>query len=137
MVVPGSEVKNGKMGPTENLLYILIICPDISKNGQGSGREDGYGYNIYTSSWDTKEEGEIFVNVKWSTLSDTVQIGEEKFERSEGNTFVIIREKGGKLTTTQLANPNRNASGKNAIKFIKSQMPDNKFVSDVDVSGAF
>src|SRR2546423_1614278 len=63
--VPGNAIlEDGRtMGPQENLLYLLVICPYLAAESRGTGTDYGKRFNSYISLWDTTQ-GHISVAVR-------------------------------------------------------------------------
>jgi len=66
------------MGPPENLLYLLVICPGLSADSRGTATDYGQRSNAYSSEW-TTSKGEVSVTVKWDKRADKVIIGKQQF----------------------------------------------------------
>jgi hypothetical protein len=133
-IVPGSAVlEGGTLGPQQNLIYILVVCPSLSANGHGTGTEHQRRLNTYTSRWNT-QNGEIAVRVTWDKSSDMVLIGSQRFDRTAGNTFVVIRNLNGLFTAKQLASPGPDCTPPVALEFIRNRMTNDTLIAAVHLA---
>ncbi len=131
LTVPGNAVLNGQtMGPQENLLYVLVVCPGLAASGHGTGTDHQPGVNAYTSFWETPN-GEVSVTVKWDKRADTVSIGEHRYQREAGSAFVIVWQPNGVLDVTQLPSPGPDADAKTALGFIQKRMTNDALIAGV------
>jgi hypothetical protein len=131
-IIPGNALLDGgrTMGPPENLLYLLVICPGLSADSRGTATDYGQRSNAYSSEW-TTSKGEVSVTVKWDKRADKVIIGEQQFNRNTGSVFVVIRQPDGKLVSTQLPSPGPDADGKTALNFIQKHMTNDALIASV------
>ncbi len=129
--VPGNAVLDGgrSMGPQQNLLYLLVVCPDIGADKKGSGTTFGT-VNRYESHWGTRN-GKVSVAVVWNRSTDTVTVGQQKFERGAGGVFVIIRRQDGTITTRQLPSPAEDADEKRILRFIQQRLTNDALVASI------
>jgi hypothetical protein len=129
--VPGNAVlDDGTMGPQQNLLYILVVCPDMAANGKGTQTKYGARVNTYISHWETLA-GRVAVSVAWNRRDDKVTIGTNTFARAKGNVFVVKREPTGALVSFQFPAIGRNVSPDKALDFIQHQMSNDAVVAAV------
>ena len=129
--VPGNAMLDDQtLGPQENLLYLLIVCPELAASGRGTGADYQPRVNSYISFWETKEE-KVSVTVSWDKRADTVRIDQQKFKREAGSDFVVVRQPSGNLVATQLPSPGSNANPKTALSFIQKQMTNDALVASV------
>ena len=129
--VPGNAVLDDQtMGPQENLLYLLVVCPELAASGRGTGTDSQQRVNSYISFWET-QEGKVSVTVSWDKRADTVSIGQQKFKREAGSAFVVVRQPSGNLVATQLPSPGPDADAKTALSFIQKHMTNDALVASV------
>jgi hypothetical protein len=129
--VPGNAVLNGQtMGPQENLLYLLVVCPGLAASGRGTATDYQQRFNAYISRWET-QKGEVSVMVSWDKRADKVSIGKKQFKRKAGNTFVVVRQSSGNLVVTQLPSPGPDADAKTALNFIQKHMTNDALIASV------
>jgi len=131
-IVPGNSlVGHGRtMGPPENLLYLLIVCPGIAASAHGQSTEYGHPVNVYSSAWAT-DKGTVSVRVRWNKRSDKVLIGNLELNRGAGNMFVVERQPTAKLVVTQLANAGPNLGAEAAVAFIRQHMTNDALVASI------
>ena len=132
LIVPGSPLlDNGRtMGPQENLLYLLVVCPGLAANASGNLTDFGQRSNTYIWQWETSK-GQVSVRASWDKRKDEVSIGKQQFDRNAGSTFVIIRQSDGKLMVTQLPSPGPDADAKIALSFIQKHMTNDAEIASV------
>jgi hypothetical protein len=134
-IIPGyALVNNGTtMGSKENLLYVLIVCPDLAAPERGNGTDFGQRYNTYRSFWGTRT-GEVCVAVTWDKCADKVTIDKQQFSRDVGNTFVVIRQGTGTVRTTQLPSAGPDADANAAFKHIQQHMTNDPVIATVELA---
>jgi hypothetical protein len=134
-IVPGNALLNNgtTMGPKENLLYVLIVCPGLAAGERGNGTAFGQRYNTYRSFWGTCT-GEVSVAVTWDKRADRVTIGKQQFSRDVGNTFVVIRQGTGSLRITQLPSAGPDADANAAFKHIQQHMTNDPLIATVELA---
>ena len=71
----------------QDLMYVLVVCPDVKVHGSGSGIEMGKYSTTLNYSWDA-ESGQISIQVQWNRDSDIIAIGDKKYARDKGNVFI-------------------------------------------------
>ena len=124
-------LNNGReIGPQENLLYLLVVWPELAATGHGTGTDYGRGYNSYISRWETAK-GDVSVTVTWDKRTDKVSIGGQQFDRGLGSTFVIVRQPEGMLKVTQLPSPGPDSESQAALDFIQKRMINDATVRSV------
>jgi hypothetical protein len=129
--VPGNAVLNGQtMGPQENLLYLLVICPGLAATGRGTATDYQQKFNAYISRWET-QKGEVSVTVRWNKRADTVNIDKQQFKREAGSAFVVVRQPSGNLDAAQLPSPGPDANAKTALNFIQKHMTNDALIASV------
>jgi hypothetical protein len=131
-IVPGHALLDGgrTMGPQQNLLYLLIVCPKLSASARGTATDYGESLNVYLSNWETTQ-GKVSISVAWDKRADMVTIGKDRFKRREGSVFVVVRQSHGELVSSQLPNPHRDLDANDALRFIQERMKDHEIVSEV------
>ena len=129
--VSGNAVLNGQtMGPEENLLYLLVVCPGLAASGRGTATVYQRRSNAYISTWET-QRGEVSVTVSWDKRADKVTIGKQQFNRAAGSAFVVIRQPDGKLVATQLPSPGPDVDPRTALNFIRKHMTNDALIASV------
>lgn len=132
IIVNGRSVENGRAtGSEQNLVYLMVICSGVKPGptqGVGGGIEGNPMSNpkIY-SEWETTS-GTARVSLDWETHSDTISIGDEKFNRKNGNTFFIERKTDGRLVAQQCGNLGPAANFSQVAAKIREMLKDNNIV---------
>jgi hypothetical protein len=133
-IIPGYALHNNgtNMGSKENLLYVLVVCPELYANSHGDGVNFGQRYNTYRAFWGTRT-GDVTVAVTWDKRADKVKIGKQQFSRDLGNTFVVVRQPPGELRVTQLPSAGPDADAEAALRHIQLHMTNDALVSSVEL----
>lgn len=133
-VVPGYalEDKGRKMGAQGNLIYLLVVCPELSPIMRRTAVAYGGAINNYVSEWGTST-GKVSIAASWNKRSDKVAIGKQEFERDRGNILVVIRKPSGELSCTQLASPASSLDRKSLLKFIKEKLPGEPVIQSAEL----
>ena len=129
--IPGSAVLgDGTMGAQQNLLYVLVVCPDLAASEKGTESQHAGRINSYISRWGTSA-GPVAVAVDWDKHTDTVTVGGQTFGRSTGSVFVVKRERGGTLSPTQLPSPAMDIGYDEALRYIQRQMSNDTIIAAI------
>lgn len=133
--VEGRVIAHGRaVGETQNLLYLMIICPGLkaaSSLAVGGGIEgDPMSEPFIYYDWDTTS-GMVRVSVNWKTSSDVISIGQKNFRRADGNVFLIERSPNGDLVAKQCGLLGPKASFADAARLIRQKLPDDELVRSV------
>ena len=129
--IPGNPVlEDGKLGTKQNLLYILVVCPDLAASERGTETRYGEGINSYIARWGTSG-GSVAVAVDWDKRTDTVTVGGKTFKRSAGSVFVVKRNRAGRLSPTQLPSPAADVSYPEALRYIQRQMSNDTIITGI------
>ena len=133
-IIPGNELLDGgrTMGPQENLIYLLIVCPHLKVVEHGTGSTHGVRVNSYYSFWKSAG-GEVSISLDWNKRTDKVIIGKEQFNRKVGNVFVVVRQPTGNIMTRQLSGLGSNADASAALTFIKNQIANDAVIANVRI----
>ena len=131
-IVPGNALSDDgrTMGPQQNLLYLLVVCPEMSASKHGTGTTFGRSVNTYSSFWETAK-GKVSVPVDWNKVTDIVTIDRRKFRRETGNVFVIVRQPSGAITTRQLPSPSEEANEPRILRYIQQQLTNDALVASI------
>jgi hypothetical protein len=129
--IPGkSLLDDGTMGAQQNLLYALVVCPDLAANEKGAETSYGGRVNSYVSHWGTSTS-RVAVAVDWDKHTDTVKIAGQTFGRSTGRVFVVRRDRSGSLSSTQLPSPPRDLGPDHALRYIQQHMSTDAVVTSI------
>ncbi len=129
--IPGNPVlEDGTTGPHQNLLYLLVVCPDLAASEKGTESRYGAGMNSYVSRWGTSA-GPVTIAVDWDKRTDTVTVGGRTFGRSIGSVFVVIRDRAGILSPTQLPSPTADVGYDEALRYIQLQLSNNAVITAI------
>ena len=123
-------LEHGTLGKQQNLLYVLVICPDLAASGKGTETKYGGRVNRYVSRWDTFG-GPVSISVDWDIRADTVTIGRKTFVRKAGNVFVAKRDRAGGLVPVQLPSIGTDADPNDALHFIQRRMSNDMVVAAI------
>ena len=130
-IIPGNPVlEDGTTGAQQNLLYLLVVCPDLAASEKGTESQHGGGINSYVSRWGTSA-GPVAVAVDWDKRTDTVTVGGRTFGRSTGSVFVVMRDRAGILSPTQLPSPTADVGYDEALRYIQRQMSNNTIITAI------
>jgi hypothetical protein len=130
-IIPGNPVlDDGTTGAQQNLLYVLVVCPDLAASEKGTETRYGGRMNTYIARWGTSA-GSVSVAVEWDKHMDTVAVGGQTFGRSTGSVFVVKRERGGILSPTQLPRPKTDIDYDEALRYIQRQMSNDTIITGV------
>ena len=129
--IPGNPVlDDGTMGAQQNLLYVLVVCPDLAASEKGTETRYGGRMNSYIARWGTSA-GAVAVAVDWDKHTDTVTVGGQTFGRRTGSVFVVKRERGGTLSPTQLPSPATDIGYDEALRYIQRQMSNDAIITAI------
>ena len=129
--IPGSPLlDDGTMGAQQNLLYVLVVCPDLAASERGTGTRYGGRANSYSSLW-ANSQGPVSISVDWDKHTDTVTVGGRTFGRSTGSVFVVRRERSGALSSTQLPSPSTDLGSDQALHYIQRQMSTDTLITTI------
>jgi len=129
--IPGSPLlKDGTVGIQQNLLYVLVVCPDLAASGKGTETRYGGRVNTYVSRWDTSG-GPVSVRVNWDRRTDSVKIGNKTFARGTGNVFVVKRDRTGALAPLQLPSIDADLGSDEALRFIQRQISNDTVIAAI------
>jgi hypothetical protein len=118
------------MGEQQNLLYVLVVCPDFAASETGTGTRYGGRANSYVAHWGTSA-GPVDVAVDWDKHTDMVTVGSQTFGRSTGSVFVVRRERSGTLSTTQLPSPSTDVRADQALRYIQERMSTDTLITAI------
>ena len=120
------------VGPEKFLMAVLIICPGT--DGRATG---GTSADDEFVSWHEFGQGSVgkrvSVRFDWDRRKDVVEIEGSKFDFSSGRVLVVVKEPGGKATIWQFREPNSAPTNADLLAHIKSQLPDNRVVTQVEL----
>jgi len=129
--IPGNPVlDDGTMGTQQNLLYALVVCPDMAANEKGADTSYRSRINSYISHWGTST-GRVAVAVDWDKQTDTVKVAGQTFRRSTGSVLVVRRHRDGSLSSTQLPSPPTDLGSGQALRYIQQHMNTDAVVSTI------
>jgi hypothetical protein len=115
-----------------NWLYLMIICPGVQaaeSHKRASGITLGGGAAVeFHSDWETVT-GSARVSLRWDRRSDSIAIGSQRFQRKNGNVFVVVRKPSGELTTQQCGTLGPLAECPEVAHHIRQQLPTDEFVA--------
>jgi hypothetical protein len=130
-IVPGHALQeDGTLGDEQNLLYVLVVCPDLAATARGTETRHAPRVNTYVARWDTSR-GPVTVAVDWDKRADKVTIGSKTFLRPAGNVFVVQRDRSGSLHTEQLSSVGSDANADEALRFIQRQMSHDSLIASI------
>ena len=118
----------------QDLLYLLIVCPDVQTHGSGNGINMDTFFTTLNYTWDINP-GNISIQVKWNRQTDRVLIGDQKYIREKGNVFVVERGVTGKINSYQLPSLGSHASFPEVLKHVQQEMPNDKLVTTLKLYG--
>jgi len=102
-IIYGGQLVDG-LRKQQNQLFLLITCPDLQRASNQS-QESGLNYEIrayprWHKRWETTG-GMIELSVSWNIWTGTITVGNKKFNRKNGNVFVIVRQPTGEWQSWQ------------------------------------
>jgi hypothetical protein len=124
---------NDKDAVSQDLIYVLVVCPDVKVHGSGSGIDMEKYLKTRNYSWNT-ESGKISIQVSWNRDSDVVVIGGEKFGRNKGNVFVVRRKASGEIVGQQLPGLGTHADFSEVLGHVQQQMTNDQFIASLKLS---
>lgn len=129
--IPGHPMlADGTTAPQQNLLYLLVVCPDLAASEKGTESRHGGRINSYVSRWRTPA-GPVSVAVDWDKNEDAVTVGGKAYRRNTGNVFVVKRESGGALSCTQLPSPTTDFGYDQALGYIQQNMSTDEIITAI------
>jgi hypothetical protein len=129
--IPGSPLlDDGTMGAQQNLLYVLVVCPDMAASEKGTETRHGGRINSYASRW-TSSRGPVSICLDWDKHTDTVTVGARTFGRSTGSVFVVRREPTGALSSIQLPSPSTDLGTGEALRYIQQHMSTDTVITEI------
>ncbi len=92
LIARGAALRDSAIvGPEENLLYVLVVCPGLEGGSTGGRSNVGRFTSEYWRRWSTSA-GEISLAFSWNRVTDTVHIAGREYDRGHGNAFVVRRD---------------------------------------------
>ena len=126
---------NENSRPLQNLIYLLVVCPDIQVQGSGSSSDYGRYVTRITYTWDTRA-GTISVPLLWDREADTVAISGQTYGRDKGNVFVVRRESNGRLAGQQLASLGPHAQFAEVLQHVRQQLTNDELIASLRLEDA-
>ena len=121
---------NDKDAISQDLMYVLVVCPDVKVHGSGSGIDMQKYVTTLNYSWDA-ESGKISMQVQWNRDSDVVAIGDKKYARDKGNVFVVRRETNGEIVGQQLPSLGAHAGFSEVLHRVQQQLTNDQFIASL------
>ena len=121
---------NDKDALSQDLIYVLVVCPDVKVHGSGSGTDMGKYSTAFNYSWDA-ESGKISIQVQWNRDSDIVSIGDKNFARDSGNVFVVQREASGEIVGRQLPSLGTHTSFPEVLRHVQQHLTNDQFITSL------
>jgi hypothetical protein len=121
---------NGLDALHQDLLFLLVVCPNIQTHGEGSGMKMDTFVTTFNYSWGANP-GAISIQVRWNRQTDKILIGDQKFIREKGNVFVVERETSGKIIGYQLSSLGSHAGFQEVLDHVQREMPNDKVISSL------
>jgi hypothetical protein len=121
---------NDKDSLFQDLIYVLVICPDVKVHGSGSGIDMEKYVTTLNYSWDA-ESGKISIQVRWNRDSDIVTIGDKKFDRDKGNVFIVRRQTNGEIVGQQLPSLGTHAAFSEVLRHVQQQLTNDQFIASL------
>ena len=115
-------------GTDKPLIYWLIICPGLQANGSGSESSEGSYRSVHKETW-FATPNDVTIELAWDRRDDAVAIHGERYNRSDGNVFVVVRESDGTVSSWQIENVDDDAKLSEVMRHIRERLPDNKVVA--------
>jgi hypothetical protein len=126
----GSKPINTTDTGDENLLYLVIIGPNVQVHGSGSSADNEEYLTTLDYSW-TTEKGELAVSTRWNRQTDIVSIGKKEFDREKSNLFIVRCETGRDMACQQLANLGPHVAFQGVLESIRKQLPNDKLITEL------
>jgi hypothetical protein len=128
-VVDGYELGRfgGAKGQEQNLLYLIIIGPDVPVHGGSVDDDFGTLISTFNRTWETSK-GQLASRVQWDRQADTVVVGKQKFDREKGNVFVVQLNVKGEVVCRQLASLGPDSSFQQVLDHARQQLPNDEQV---------
>lgn len=123
---------NEKDAIFQDLIYVLVVCPDVKVHGSGSGIDMEKYLTTLNYSWDA-ESGKISIQVQWNRNSDIVAIGDKKFARDKGNVFVVRRETNGEIIGQQLPSLGTHAAFSEVLRHVQRQLTNDQLITSLQL----
>lgn len=117
-------------GDDTELLCWLVVCPGLLANGSGSESNEGTYRSVHKETWFAASH-DVTIELAWDRRNDDIEIHSKRYKRSDGNTFVIIRDADGGVSSWQIKGVEGNADHARVMRHIREQLPDNELVATV------
>jgi hypothetical protein len=131
--VPGCALLDDQtMGPQQNLLHVLVVCPGLAARSRGTETSYGARVHRYVSDWHTSD-GVVSVAVDWDKRTDRVTIAGRGFVRNVGNVFVVRREPSSRLVSFQLPSLGPNAGPEETLRHIQHHLSNDTVIAAVQL----
>jgi hypothetical protein len=111
----------------QDLLYLLVVCPNVQTHGSGSGMKMDTFVTTLNYTWDANPDS-ISIQVKWNRETGKITIGVQKFSRENGNVFVVEGETSGKISGYQLPSLGSHAGFPEVLRHIQQEMPNDNII---------
>ena len=127
------DLKQGKdVAKQSNHLYILSMCANAPTDGSQSSElhlSERPSYFRYSHlRWKT-DIGMIELPISWNYWNDTIDVGEQTFDRKKGNVFVALRQSDGEWESVQCGTLGDSADYDGAARYIlknyRGRLPNN------------
>lgn len=130
-IVDGYERKADLVND-QPLLYVLIISSASQANGSGGGSDYGKYVTTLSHTWKT-DKGILRVSISWDRQADVVAIGTQKFNRSNGNVFVVHLDTNGEISGQQLPSIDSHSNCQKVLQYIQEKLPSDKLISSIQL----
>jgi len=116
----------------KHLLYVLIMTSCVQEHGSSSESDYGEYFTRLSHTWNT-EKGLLTVSIPWNRQTDIVTIGNQKFNRKQGNVFVVRVNSNEQIFGQQLANPASEIGFQKLLEYIQKQLPKDKLIASIKI----
>jgi hypothetical protein len=121
---------NQPAGADRPLMYVLVICPGLQTNGFGSEADEGSFRSTHKLTW-FAQPNDVTIEFTWDRSKDTVEIHGERYGRTGGNIFVIVRQLDGTISSWQVDSVEPDADAKRVMRHIREELSNKKVIADV------
>jgi hypothetical protein len=117
----------------QNLLYVFILTQSYQERGTTSSSDFDKYVTAINYTWST-ENGPLSTSIHWDRQADTVLIGARKFNRVEGNVFIVRVGTNAVASGQQLGSLGAHSNSQGVLDYLKKQLPNDAVISSAQIS---
>jgi hypothetical protein len=116
-------------GADRPLMYMLVVCPGLQANGSESEAGAGSFRSTHKLTW-FATPNDVTIEIIWDRSKDTVELHGQKYNRPDGNIFVVVRELDGTISSWQVDSVEPDADVNQVMRHIREELSSNKLITD-------